>query len=307
MREPLSPSLVPVVAILLSSHYALHLGEGVESPKTFSPPLTPERQAHFRSPPEAVETTRWSYRTVQPFSPRPSRVAMLFWMFFRQHVYRSDEVYLLVGDEVVATKAGKHTHGLTGSFPVCMASRCQGQPSSRYPWSASSNGARSRFTSSRSCAVTQKRRPARPKRTPRSRAPPTAQRPGRPQGSKNTPKAEVPLTPELLRLTGMLGALWQVTRVISLACLVLDGHFGNYPASRMGATEESASDFQAAMRCRSVLPLRRPLAGRGPHRKYGSKEYDPIPGNTSKRLRWRDTSRPACTRRNCSTKGSHSR
>ena len=51
-----------------------------------------------------------------------------------------------------------------GSLPVCMASRCQGWPSSRCPWSAPSNGARSRSASSRSCAATQRKRPARPKR-----------------------------------------------------------------------------------------------------------------------------------------------
>src|SRR5262252_10948042 len=37
---------------------------------------------------------------------------MLFWVFFRHHGYRADDVYLLGGDEVVVTKAGKHTHGL---------------------------------------------------------------------------------------------------------------------------------------------------------------------------------------------------
>ena len=35
---------------------------------------------------------------------------------FRHHVYRPGEGYLLVGDEVVATKAGKHTHGLDRFF-----------------------------------------------------------------------------------------------------------------------------------------------------------------------------------------------
>src|SRR3982074_3397310 len=65
--------------------------------------------------------SRWagqggSYRTVQRFFSQALPWAMLFWVFFRQHVYRSDEVYLLVGDEVVATKAGKHTHGLDRFF-----------------------------------------------------------------------------------------------------------------------------------------------------------------------------------------------
>ena len=61
--------------------------------------------------------SRWagpggSYRTVQRFFSQVLPWAMLFWVFFRQHVYRSDDVYLLAGDEVVATKAGKHTYGL---------------------------------------------------------------------------------------------------------------------------------------------------------------------------------------------------
>ena len=41
---------------------------------------------------------------------------MLFWVFLRQHVYRADESYLLVGDEVVATKAGPLTPGLDRFF-----------------------------------------------------------------------------------------------------------------------------------------------------------------------------------------------
>src|SRR3989454_10441037 len=65
--------------------------------------------------------SRWagqggSYRTVQRFFSQGLPGAMLFWVFFRQHVYRPNDVYLLVGDEVVATKAGKRTHGLDRFF-----------------------------------------------------------------------------------------------------------------------------------------------------------------------------------------------
>ena len=65
--------------------------------------------------------SRWagkggSYRTVQRFFSQALPWAMLFWVFFRQHVYRPEDVYLLAGDEVVATKAGKHTHGLDRFF-----------------------------------------------------------------------------------------------------------------------------------------------------------------------------------------------
>ena len=65
--------------------------------------------------------SRWagkggSYRTAQRFFSTVIPWATLFWVFFRQHVYRPEDTYLLVGDEVVATKAGKHTHGLDRFF-----------------------------------------------------------------------------------------------------------------------------------------------------------------------------------------------
>jgi hypothetical protein len=69
--------------------------------------------------------SRWagkggSYRTVQRFFSQTLPWGILFWVFFRQHVYCPNDVYLMVGDEVVATKAGKHTHGLDG-FPIVFA------------------------------------------------------------------------------------------------------------------------------------------------------------------------------------------
>jgi len=65
--------------------------------------------------------SRWagqggSYRTVQRFFSTVIPWATLFWVFFRQHLYRTEDVYLLAGDEVVVTKAGKHTDGLDRFF-----------------------------------------------------------------------------------------------------------------------------------------------------------------------------------------------
>src|SRR6516162_7790024 len=65
--------------------------------------------------------SRWagkggSYRTIQRFFATVIPWTMLFWVFFRQHVYGPGEVYLLVGDEVVVTKAGKITYGLDRCF-----------------------------------------------------------------------------------------------------------------------------------------------------------------------------------------------
>ena len=65
--------------------------------------------------------SRWagqggSYRTVQRFFATVLPWAMLFWVFFRQHLHCPGHVYILAGDEVVVSKAGHHTHGLDRFF-----------------------------------------------------------------------------------------------------------------------------------------------------------------------------------------------
>src|SRR5215467_15119141 len=155
--------------------------------------------------------SRWagqggSYRTIQRFFSQALPWAILFWVFFRQHVYRPNDVYLLVGDEVVATKAGKLTHGLDRFF-----SSLYGKPVPGLAF----------FTFS--LVSTQQRRsfPLRVEQVVRSDAEKAAskakaaakqpkgqgeqRRLGRPKGSKNTHKADGTFTPELGRITGMLG------------------------------------------------------------------------------------------------------
>jgi putative transposase len=53
-----------------------------------------------------------SYRTVQRFFSTVIPWGTLFWVFFRPHVYRTEDVYLRAGDAVVVTKAGQQTYGL---------------------------------------------------------------------------------------------------------------------------------------------------------------------------------------------------
>src|SRR4051794_5030335 len=65
--------------------------------------------------------SRWtgdggSYRTVQRLFYTALPWASLFWLFFRTHLLRADDVYFLGGDETVVTKAGKHTPGLDRFF-----------------------------------------------------------------------------------------------------------------------------------------------------------------------------------------------
>jgi putative transposase len=123
--------------------------------------------------------------------------ATLFWGFLRQHVYRPEEVYRLAGDEVVATKAGKHTHGLDRFF-----ARLYGKPVpglAFFTLSLLSTQQRRAFplrveqvvrsdaekAAAKAKAAAQKQKPSAAKR-----------RPGRPKGSQHHPKVDSPRTPE---------------------------------------------------------------------------------------------------------------
>src|SRR2546426_9178144 len=229
--------------------------------------------------------SRWagkggSYRTVQRFFSQAIPWAMLFWVFFRQHIYRADEVYLLVGDEVVATKAGKHTYGLDRFFSSLYGKPVPGL--AFFTLSLVSTQARRSFplrveqvvrsdaekAASKAKADAKKQKPSTAKR-----------RPGRPKGSKNTPKADVTLTPELRRITSLLDAVLQlIAGFIPLTYLLLDGHFGNHNALHMA--RQCNLHLISKLRCDAALyfPYTGPYAGRGPRRKYGRKvAYDNIP------------------------------
>jgi putative transposase len=229
--------------------------------------------------------SRWagkggSYRTVQRFFSTVIPWAMLFWVFFRQHVYRPEQIYLLVGDEVVATKAGKHTHGLDRFFASLYGKPVPGL--AFFTLSLVSTQERRSFP----LRVEQVVRSAAEKAATKAKVdakkqkPSTAKRrPGRPKGSKNTPKADATRTPECVRITGMLDSLLQlIAGVVPLTYLVLDGHFGNNNALQMA--RQSTLHLISKLRCDAALyfPYAGPYVGRGPRRKYGSKvDYTNLP------------------------------
>jgi putative transposase len=229
--------------------------------------------------------SRWagkggSSRTVQRFFSTVIPWAMLFWVFFRQHIYCPQDVYLLAGDEVVVTKAGKTTSGLDRFF-----SSLYGKPVAGlafFTLALVSVQARHAFplrvdqvVHSAAEKVARNAKAAAKK----SKAPRAPRRLGRPQGSKNTSKAEGTLTPELSRITEMLVAVLKlIAGVIPLRYLVLDGHFGNHNALHMA--RQCDLHLISKLRCDAALylPYTGPYAGRGPRRKYGDKiEYDNIP------------------------------
>jgi DDE superfamily endonuclease len=228
-----------------------------------------------------------SYRTVQRFFYTALPWATLFWVFFRQHVQRPDDVYLLAGDEVVVSKAGDCTHGLDRFFASLQNRVIPGLAC--FTLALISRQQRRSFPvrieqivrSEAEKAASRAKRAA--KRTPK----PVVPRPrGRPKGSKNKVAAEVVLSPELLRIHAMLQAqLKLMADCIPLAYLLLDGHFGNHPALQM--VRQCGLHLISKLRCDSALylPYDGPYKGHGPHPKYGDKlNYPHLPDKYLKHI-----------------------
>ena len=113
---------------------------------------------------------------------------------------------------------------------------------------------------------------------------------GRPKGSKNKDKTQVILTQELTRIGQMVSELLTlVGGLVPLTYLVLDGHFGNNNALQM--TRQCALGLISKLRSDAALyfSYEGTYAGRGPHRKYGSrlKPYD-IPDKYLQQVSVRD-------------------
>jgi putative transposase len=217
-----------------------------------------------------------SYRTIQRLFATLIPWGILFWVFFRHHLYCPGDVYLVAGDDVIVTKAGKHTHGLDRFFASLYGKPVPGL--AFFTLSLVSVQARRSFPlrveqvvrSDAEKAASKAKAAAKKSKGPRAK-----RRLGRPKGSKNKTKADGTVTPEWVRITGWLDALLHlVAGVISLTSLVLDGHFGHHNALQMA--RQGGLHLISKLRCDAALylPYTGPYAGRGPRRKYGHKVDD---------------------------------
>src|SRR5215831_10277735 len=171
--------------------------------------------------------SRWagkggSYRTVQRLFSTILPWAMLFWVFFRQHLHCPADVYFVAGDEVIVTKAGKHTHGLDRFFASLYGKPVPGL--AFFPLSLVSVQKRRSFPMRVEQVVRSDAEQAACKAKAAAKQPqsPQAQRrPGRPKGSTNTNKASLTLPPELGRIKALLAAFLQlITKVLAVTYVV---------------------------------------------------------------------------------------
>ena len=214
-----------------------------------------------------------SYRTVQRFFATALPWPQIFWLFFCQHHFQPDDIYLLAGDEVVVTKAGNKTFGLDRFFSGILQ---RAVPSiAFFSLALISTSSRRAFPLRLEQVVRTEEEKAASKAkaaAKKTKHPADKRKPGRPKGSKNAPKTEANLSPELQRIQSMLQAqLKLIAQRVPLVYLTLDGHFGNSPSCQMvrgcGLHLISKLRSDAAL----YFPYEGPYQGRGPRRKYGTK------------------------------------
>ena len=171
--------------------------------------------------------SRWtekggSYRTLQRLYQTPMNWFRIHWTLLQTHVLKSDGLYLLAGDEVIVSKAGKQTHGV-GRFYSGLAQRVLPSVS---------------FLALALIDVEQRRSyplyieqlmPSSSDQKTNSPAPKRAR--GRPKGSKNYVKPDPIQSPVLRLLQGMIGSIQAQIIPLRVQHVVLDGKFGNYPST----------------------------------------------------------------------------
>lgn len=221
-----------------------------------------------------LSIARWterggSYRTVQRWYHTPLDWTRMLWTVVQVYLLTPNGEYLLAGDEVVISKAGDKTHG-RGRFYSSLARR----PINSVSFMAISLidvQARQSYP----LQVEQRQPPVKVESPVES---PVKRKRGRPKGSKNHQKPAPQLTPDLTLLQGMIRGI--VTRIAPMTVnhIVLDGHFGNYPATY--AIRETGLHIISKMRHDAALylPYDGPRPRRGPTPRYGQKlNYQQLP------------------------------
>jgi len=218
--------------------------------------------------------SRWgekggSYRTIQRLYQSPINWLQLHWTLLKTHVVTPNKFYLLAGDEVVEAKAGKKTPGV-GRFYSGLAQRVI--PSVSFlVLSVIDAEARQSYPLHIEQIM--------PKQQVKDETLLKPKRPrGRPKGSKSHAKPKPILSPLLQLLGSMITALHIQIAYLQIKHIVLDGNFGNYPATWL--VRQTGLHIISKMKWNAALYF--PYCGskprRGPTARYGNKlDYKHLP------------------------------
>ena len=222
-----------------------------------------------------------SYRTMQRFYQSELPWKALQWLFFWKCLWQPADEYIIAGDEVVVSKAGKKTYGLDRFFSGLQQQVIPGlsffglslvnvREEKSYPLQASQivKSAEEKAASD-STELAEVKAKAAAKKVQKTTEP---KKLGRPKGSKNKKPADMVLNPELLRIQKALQELLAtVGSIIRLKYVALDGHFGNYPSAFM--VRQTALHLISKLRYNAALYAACAGEHKGPGAKpkYGAK------------------------------------
>ena len=194
------------------------------------------------------------------------------------HCLDPTHVYLLAGDETVISKAGKRTHGVGRYFSSLYDQPIRGlsffclslvsvERASAWPLRVSQMLPIHKKKQSSTPPAASKNRPSQSSSSSVAKAKPKRS-PGRPKGSKNKDKSQVSLNAELRLIQSEIQALLLMLKGILPVCYVLlDGHFGNNPATQM--VLQCGLHIISKLRYDSKLFF--PYEGTDNRRKYGER------------------------------------
>jgi len=224
-----------------------------------------------------LSLSRWSedggsYRTIQRWFQTTLDWGLLLWAVIKAHLLDPNGVYLLAGDDVVVSKAGKKTYGV-GRFYSSIAQR---------PIPSLSFFALSlidvKHRRSYPVAIEQHITRIKAAKAPEAVSQEAKRGRGRPKGSKNHAKTAPILSAELTLAQSLLRAVLKRIAPLLVKHLVLDGYFGTYPASWV--VRDCGLHLLSKLRHNSALyfPYNGPKPKRGPTPRYGDKlNYKALP------------------------------
>lgn len=234
--------------------------------------------------------SRWteaggSYRTVQRFFNTSIDWVHLHWCLIRHHLWDQEATYILAGDEVVTTKAGKQTYGLDRFFSslykrpvpgVCFFNFSLIDTKTRTAYPVVSEQVIREKVGDPDTDQKKKKKSKKKKKGQQSKQ---KRKPGRPKGSKNKKKEQPELSAYLRFIQDHLKALLtRICQEVNVLYVVLDGAFGDNDTTQM--IRQCDKHIISKLKHNSALyfPYEGPYAGRGPKRKYGDKlDYNNIP------------------------------
>lgn len=219
--------------------------------------------------------TGGSYRTVQRFYYTAVDWGQVHWLLFKTYLLQPSATYILAGDEVVVTKAGKETHGLDRFFSSLVGKPVPGL--AFFALALVNVAARTAHP----LRIGQVVRTATALPTVAIEAAPPAAKAGRGRrkGSKNRNKAAVTLSPYLSFILTLLQAVKQlVGTALRVTYVVLDGAFGNNAALQMVRRCDYHLLSKLAVNSALFFQYDGPYGGRGARKKYGDKvKYAHLP------------------------------